>query len=81
MSFFDVVIIGVIAIPLMEWVSIWKSGSRYRRVKKEMGDDPIARLVLRDVEKFYSHKWYHLLLPLIGALMLISRLLDKGIPR
>jgi len=78
MSLANIIIIGMIVIPLLEWASIWNSGKKYRRIKKEIGDEPIARIVLRDVEKFYLPKWYHFVLPLIGALMLISQLLDKG---
>ena len=76
MSISTLVFIGMIAIPITDWINIWNRGERYRQIKRERGTEPIVAAILSDVERFYTPKWYHFVFPMIGALMLIFQLAE-----
>ena len=62
--------IVLIVIPISDYVYRWMQGKNYRRVRDTLYDDPIARIILRQVKPYYEVKWSHVIPPAIGLLLL-----------
>ena len=63
--------IALIVIPISDYMYRWMQGKTYRKVRDTLYDDPIARIILRQVKPYYEVKWTHVIPPAIGLLLLL----------
>lgn len=62
--------IALIVIPIYDYMYRWMQGKTYRKVRDTLHDDPIARLILKQVKPYYEVRWTHVIPPAIGLLLL-----------
>ena len=67
---FIAICIAMIVIPISDYVFRWFQGGTYRKVRDTLYDDPIARIILKQVKPYYEVKWTHVIPPAIGLLLL-----------